>query len=683
VGEGLLSEKLAQLVIMLMIMSYWLITMGGNEAVCFDGAKGELSGREKVEVEVEAGPQHSKQRAVEKRAAASPQQQLQHQSAAPMPPARPSNSGRPARISEADLLPFSDFVVNQPAFSDIMKSWPPTTLKHLNRERQEEPKRPKWWRANRHREAQGPSLSSGAGSHHMGQYSEVANYDQLNEIHNHLNEDLDDTIVTADESFELDQLAEPATWVNYLADLGDFIYTQLRQFYESSPKSPFLFKPEQQQSQSGEPSSEASSQPAAESKLIETVDDLLDDFYYDQYENSQVLYYGPQLAREGDIIEIGCYLPRDQPAEWTKSGRPLQPRALLAGQNGSHQAIGGGQQMGELLLSSSGASLSVVRRSEFLGAKQNFSLKIFEAQRGDSGNYRCNRMSRKYHKLVVVPSRLASGQLYAIQQRLLQVLAGGGQQQQQQQQASLAAQAQAWWPHADPMGPQVQPIGRQHALQQRPAAQAKISVSASTRLHNSAGTATDTLPEGAHQQRGASSNSYPNGKQRFQQQQQQLLLPGHIIVQGQPLLVACNISDEFVLRRLRELPQFQLAWYKNGRLLRASQQPASNHSGPQTASSSAPNSAARFQTATSSPATNQQHKTPQRIAFVGPNGRQMYISSALYADAGDYLCSWSRLPARQVSIALLCASLLATFSGRKRRRDKAPALQLSSGARRA
>lgn len=206
------------------------------------------------------------------------------------------------RVSESELLPFADFIVPQPAFSDLMKTWPPTTLTERNEQH----------RASR-------PVGASLGSAHLAAHNSQPSL--LDEPRNHLNEDLDDTILTADQAFERDQAPEPPANINYLGELGDYLYGQLKQPTEASG---------------------------------EIVDELLDDFYYQHYQNSHTLYYGAQIVREGDIFEIGCYLPAEQAAEWTKSGRPLA----------ANRAPG---------------SPRVVRRTDYLGAKQNFTLKVFEA----------------------------------------------------------------------------------------------------------------------------------------------------------------------------------------------------------------------------------------------------------------------------------------------------------------
>lgn len=144
------------------------------------------------------------------------------------------------------------------------------------------------------------------------------------------------------------------------------------------------------------------------------------------------------------------------------------------------------------------------------------------------------------------------------------------------------------------------------------------------------------------------------------------LLPGYLIVEGQPLLVNCNISDEFVLRRLRENPQFQLAWYKNGKQLKGSMQLAQalpNQPGAGQQTRHAPGTGTQAQSTSLAPRLGAQSAGGQsmgiqasgslgRVQFLQANGRQMYISSAQYSDAGEYLCSWSKLPiSRQVSRA--------------------------------
>lgn len=291
------------------------------------------------------------------------------------------------RVTESDLLPFSEFLVQQPAFSDLMKSWPPTTLPavsifptpsstpspysavssaHLQANRLRHA-RQHYGQTNWQRGNQFNRHNSGLNENNNN--NELDEYELMKLMRNHLNEDLDDTIITADQSFEQDQLPEPPTWINYLGELGDNIYMQLRQYLEmfSSSSSARAFADSNRNDQDNSNINPTQAQPTLQQqqrKLIETIDELLDDYYYDQYENSQVLYYGSQLVREGDIFEIGCYLPSDQSAEWTKSGR------LLSGtktNNGANSAL------------SSYTSPRVIRRSDFLGAKQNFSLKVFEA----------------------------------------------------------------------------------------------------------------------------------------------------------------------------------------------------------------------------------------------------------------------------------------------------------------
>lgn len=340
---------------------------------------------------------------------------------------------------------------------------------------------------------------------------------------------------------------------------------------------------------------------------MESLDELLDDYYYDQYENSQVLYYGAQLVREGDIFEIGCYMPPNDffVAEWTKSGK------VLTDLDGNAK-------------SSRGRSPRIIKQADYLGAKQNYSLKVFEASLSDSGNYRCNKMSRKYHKLLVVPQKISTHQLYLIQQRLLSIV-------------------------------------NPKSMSEEAAEVFRVSLDQVRRLP----LARNKLP-------------VPN-------KAQMLMLPGYVIIEGEPLVVNCNISDEFVLRRLRESPSFQLTWYKNGKQLRGQSQHQqllqlalqNNQSPvPQTTALSMTGGAngqqqqkqrsSRLQqqqqqrergeqtgasrTAGNAPHSAQPVNLNSRIQFRLLNGRQLYIGSAQYSDAGDYLCSWSRLPlTRQVS----------------------------------
>lgn len=196
-------------------------------------------------------------------------------------------------------------------------------------------------------------------------------------------------------------------------------------------------------------------------------------------------------------------------------------------------------------------------------------------------------MSRKFHKLVVVPLKTSTAQLYVIQQRLLSVI-----------NPELARSMGGSLPFGPTLGVVQADSGAQRA------------------------------PIAAGQWPGRAHLSRPNATNG-----QAPLLPGHLIVEGQPLLVNCNISDEFVLRRLRESPHFQLAWYKNGKQLKGSMQLA-----PALPKVAANPAGGRPVVAASA-----------RIQFLQANGRQMYISSAVYSDAGEYLCSWSKLPiSRQV-----------------------------------
>lgn len=513
---------------------------------------------------------------------------------------------RVSRVSDAELMAFSEFNVQQPTFNELIKTWPPTTMQHAAA-------------AKAAQESSAPSLSkfkqqlqlaqsrNRHQQHYQKQSQHLQQQHQTEPIRNYLNEDLDDSIVTADESFERDQTIEPQTWINYLGDLGDYIYYQLKMYKSQAASSPRPAKTE-----NGTAEVNASS-----SVRLEVLDELLDDYYYDQYENSQVLYYGPQLVREGDIFEIGCYMPLNgdssfqlAAAEWTKSGK-----LLASGEEGDGE--------GEMSSVYKGSSPRVIRRSDYLGAKQNYSLKVFEAALSDSGNYRCNRMSRKYHKLVVVPQKISNNQLYLIQQRLLSIV------------------------NPKLMSPET-----------------AISMASSSMVYDS-------------QARAIKSSAAPI---RSARQYHQQLLPAHIIIEYEPLVVQCNISDEYILRRLRENPSFQLTWYKNGKQLRGqpSAQLQSNQSPAALPSAASPaqmnnNQRARSnrlqqqQSARYNPSAPMQLQQPAgqiaagRIQFRQSNGRQLYISSAQYSDAGDYLCSWSRLPTgRQVSLKperKLCAAL--------------------------
>ena len=507
---------------------------------------------------------------------------------------QPPAAGATFRVTDADLLPFSEFNVQQPAFSELMRTWPPTT-------RQQSP-------AASRRPADGPKRRPRPP--HDTDTSSDADDSSQQQPRNYLNEDLDDTVVTADESFQLDQLAEPPTSVNYLGQFGDWIYSQLRQFSEQSPRSPFAASAPQTALAAEQPTPQ--SPPPPDRATVEAIDNQLDDLYYDEYENSQVLYYGPQLAYAGDILEIGCYLPVGHAAEWTKSGQ-LVGQSAGAGGNLSAQAT-------------QPALPRLIRNDHFLGAKQNFSLKIFEVALSDTGNYRCTRMSRKYHKLVVVPQKSSVSHLYVYQQRLL----------------SLVGRRQ--------------PQAPQHALGGRP--QPNYTSSSGAARRTSGGALIKATGSSSAARDATPTNAATNAKSAQRQLDSQQLLPGHLIVEGQPMLVACNISDGFVLQRLRDLPQFQLSWFKNGKMLSRRTAPSAERpsaGGVSAAAAGAPGGsvqASRPQQQAAGPAT-QAAPSPggQRIQFVGPNGRQLFISAAAYSDAGEYLCSWSRLPRQVSSIA--------------------------------
>lgn len=300
---------------------------------------------------------------------------------------RAARSG-PVPISEFELLPFSDFIIRPPVFNDLMKSWPPTTLRAVasslaaaadsltNRQKLQQGQStgpPDLMKKDHLQQRQQQQ------QHYHHQSQQRWNHEGQQDLQsllmrNHLNEDLDDTIVTADQSFERSQTPEPETWINYLGDLGDYIYLQLKHYLEKtapassanrlasgSNKFPGESNNMAESSDSNLATAAAAAtaaggqqQPQKRSPLkMETIDELLDDYYYDQYENSQVLYYGAQLVREHDSFEIGCFLPIDQQAEWTKSGRPLPPDG-----QGSPRTIS---------------------RSSFLNAKQNYTLKVFTA----------------------------------------------------------------------------------------------------------------------------------------------------------------------------------------------------------------------------------------------------------------------------------------------------------------
>lgn len=548
---------------------------------------------------------------------------------APAPPL--AATGQPIRVSETELLPFSDFNVAQPAFSDLMRSWPPTTRQfarqnelqrqqHSSKASQPYHRRPS---SSRRRPPSG-GLNSGASDVE----SRLDGQEDSSLVLNHLNEDLDDTIVTADESFEQDQLPEPATWVNYLGDLGDFIYLQLRQFFESSSKSPLERDTNNVKTQT--------------SKQVEPIDDLLDDFYYDQYENSQVLYYGPQLVREGDIFEIGCYLPNEQPAEWTKSGKLLyqtsEPTAEATKSSGGDKSESNYNNYNLSTILGPNGAPKIIRRGNFLGAKQNFTLKIFEAVPGDTGNYRCTRMSRKFHKLIVVPIKTTTSQLYLIQQRLLSVVSPkmASLAPSQTSSASVAYQTSKLYSSGSSSSPK-----RSQQQQQQPA-----SIEASGQSMPASNQVASSRPVNFRPGELQTPSTLTTSSSK------NYLLPSYLIVEQQPLLVNCNISDEFVLRKLSQNPQVPIAWYKNGKLMRQSGKLINSFTASAVNGSNnlqvTPNGRQGVrpisQPIASAPASPV--SANQRIQFVGRNGRQMYISSAVYSDAGDYLCSWSRLPSQ-------------------------------------
>lgn len=235
-------------------------------------------------------------------------------------------------------------------------------------------------------------------------------------------------------------------------------------------------------------------------------------------------------------------------------------------------------------------------------------------------------MSRKYHKLVVVPLKTTTTQLYMIQQRLLSVVN----------------------PSAVSM-PGLNVGSRFSAFGVPTLSQSKYNNN-NNNIHSSSSQANSAL---------FSSNSVVRSnlnQTKARNSADHLILPGYLIVENQPLVVNCNITDEFVLRRLKENPQFQLAWLKNGKLLRGSSN--NNHYQMSSSGHVLPESVyMRFGTHRHS---NLPGGANQRIQYLLPNGRQLYITSATYSDAGEYLCSWSKLPARhQVSLPLLLFVLLA------------------------
>lgn len=491
-------------------------------------------------------------------------------------------------ISEDELLPLSDFYVHHPDFNDLIKIWPPTTKQHAITE---------------------PPINHHTSS--SAYYQRRKNNNQMKKnnndfipIRNNLNEDLDDTIITADEEFELDQAQEPPSWITYLGDLGDFIYAQLKSYYSSN---------QQQQQDANQ-----------QQYPIEYVEELLDDYYYNQYENSQVLYFGPQLIREGDMFEIGCYMPLNQPAEWTKSGKLIVESDLM------HPRV--------------------IRKNDFLGAKLNFSLKIFEATLSDSGNYRCNKMSRKYHKLVVFPKRTSATQMLKYQQNLLSIVRskqGSGDFYQQGDQ-------------------QIEYINN----------------------------------------RNKKANFFTTNQQQNDEQQNKyhLLQPSMTIIEGQPMSVSCGVTDEYIINKLKEnkplSSQNKLIWFKNGKQLKGAyvqiarqqqqqivlqRKESSNEAETTTATQLQPFALPTTTTTTHQsqlqsqvrrksvqPTTTTTTSLPPQMQSIGagggvyyqssignyqPSGRasvsriqfrssglQMVILSAQYSDAGDYLCSWYKLP---------------------------------------
>lgn len=291
-------------------------------------------------------------------------------------------------IGEQELLPLSAFNVEQPSFSDLMRTWPPTTSHGREQARRAQPhlsealatrfaaqlQQQQLLQQQRHEQQQqllhsankahprNHKLAASASRNSAAAAAAVDEDASAMQARNYLNEDLDDTIVTADQSFDKETPVEPPAWINYLGESGDYMYATLRALAQ------------QQQQQHHTDAANATSRSNA--KLGEQqIDELLDDFYYDQYENSQVLYYGAQLAREGELVEIGCYLPSDQPAEWTKSGRPLAPEGAATDSVNNNNADGADTTTESVLLNA--PTPRVVRRSNFI--KQNFSLKIYEA----------------------------------------------------------------------------------------------------------------------------------------------------------------------------------------------------------------------------------------------------------------------------------------------------------------
>lgn len=229
-------------------------------------------------------------------------------------------------------------------------------------------------------------------------------------------------------------------------------------------------------------------------------------------------------------------------------------------------------------------------------------------------------MSRKYHKLVVVPTKTTPSQLYRIQQRLLAV------------------------------------VNRKLATQTSSSSSLSSSSSSSSSLSLSSSAAATAAAAAAAAATAAAQNRAPY--------RARMLPAAYLIVEQRPLAVNCNISDEFVLRQLRIYHSFQLSWYKNGRLLRGSfvgpvlTQSAQNQTNASTSSNIGQqqqqhqtNARLHMQINAKLPSFGNQRQVSgsnleqslQRIQFRSSNGRQLFISSAQQSDAGDYVCSWAKL----------------------------------------
>lgn len=167
-------------------------------------------------------------------------------------------------ISEHDLLPFDYFFIPQPPFSDIVKTS----------------------RSNNHQVSIGRYRSSSERyEQQQRQLSLLNNNNEPAGNDNNNNNILGTQLINSNNNNILE-----SNNINYHLAL----YNQYTEFMKSTGRQ---FDSEQEEE-------------------LEYINSMRD-------QEEQVLYYGPQLVKEGELYEIGCFLPKDDYSEWTKSGHKV------------------------------------------------------------------------------------------------------------------------------------------------------------------------------------------------------------------------------------------------------------------------------------------------------------------------------------------------------------------------